>query len=53
MLHDIHERTALALPIILSGMKKRGYHVVQAVPAVGAPSKSAEKPGLWMTTTQR
>ncbi|MGO9472319.1 MAG: polysaccharide deacetylase family protein [Rhodomicrobium sp.] len=53
MLHDIHERTALALPIILSGMKKRGYHVVQAVPAVGAPSKSAAKPGLWMTTTQR
>ena len=52
MLHDIHERTALALPIILSEMKKRGYHVVQAVPAVHAPSKTAAKPDRWMTTTQ-
>jgi peptidoglycan/xylan/chitin deacetylase (PgdA/CDA1 family) len=32
MLHDIHRRTALALPAILSELKSRGYHIVHVVP---------------------
>jgi hypothetical protein len=31
--HDIQQRTALALPVLLRELKKRGYHVVHAVPA--------------------
>jgi len=33
MLHDIQRRTALALPAILSELKRRGYHIVHVVPA--------------------
>jgi peptidoglycan-N-acetylglucosamine deacetylase len=33
MLHDIHQRTAIALPAILSELKSRGYHIVHVVPA--------------------
>ncbi|MBJ7533043.1 polysaccharide deacetylase family protein [Rhodomicrobium vannielii ATCC 17100] len=36
LLHDIHQRTALALPIILQELKKRGYKIVHAVPVPGA-----------------
>ena len=31
--HDIQQRTALALPVLLRELKKRGYHAVHAVPA--------------------
>lgn len=44
LLHDIHERTASALPVILRELKKRGYHVVHVVPASGAIAKIEEKP---------
>lgn len=33
LLHDIHERTVEALPIIFGALKARGYHVVHVVPA--------------------
>jgi len=33
LLHDIHERTVEALPIILKELKTRGYHFVHVVPA--------------------
>jgi len=33
LLHDIHARTAAALPKILSEMKARGYKIVHVVPA--------------------
>jgi len=33
LLHDIHERTALALPALLRELKIRGYRIVHAVPA--------------------
>ncbi|MBT3069582.1 polysaccharide deacetylase family protein [Rhodomicrobium sp. Az07] len=36
LLHDIHQRTALALPVILRELKSRGYKVVHAVPTPGA-----------------
>jgi peptidoglycan/xylan/chitin deacetylase (PgdA/CDA1 family) len=32
LLHDIQERTVVALPRLLSELKKRGYHIVQPVP---------------------
>ena len=33
LLHDIHERTALALPELLRELKIRGYRIVHVVPA--------------------
>jgi peptidoglycan/xylan/chitin deacetylase (PgdA/CDA1 family) len=47
LLHDIHERTALALPILLKELKKRGYKVVHAVPAAPAQAQAAAKPNPW------
>ncbi len=38
LLHDIHQRTVEALPIILSELKARGFRIVHVVPA------SAERP---------
>ena len=44
LLHDIHDRTAKALPVLLRELKKRGYRVVHVVPATGAVAKIEEKP---------
>jgi peptidoglycan/xylan/chitin deacetylase (PgdA/CDA1 family) len=44
LLHDIHERTAVAVPVLLRELKKRGYRVVHVVPASGAVAKIEEKP---------
>ena len=44
LLHDIHKRTADALPVLLRELKKRGYRVVHVVPATGAVAKIEEKP---------
>ena len=33
LLHDIHERTATALPALLVELKARGYRIVHVVPA--------------------
>jgi peptidoglycan-N-acetylglucosamine deacetylase len=44
LLHDIHERTALAVPPLLRELKKRGYRVVHVVPASGAVAKIEEIP---------
>ncbi len=52
MLHDIHERTALALPLLFAEFKKRGYRIVQAVPADAAHPKTAASPGQWRERTQ-
>ena len=38
LLHDIHQRTVEALPIILAELKARGFRIVHIVPA------SAERP---------
>ena len=45
LLHDIHERTASALPIMLRELKKRGYRVVHAVPgdSHAVPGESLRK----------
>ncbi len=52
MLHDIHERTALAVPLILGELKKRGYRVVHVVPADAAHPKTAASPGRWGAIVQ-
>jgi peptidoglycan/xylan/chitin deacetylase (PgdA/CDA1 family) len=44
MLHDIHKRTALALPAFLNELKKRGYHIVHVVPASADHPKSVTIP---------
>ena len=38
LLHDIHQRTVEALPVILKELKERGYRIVHVVPS------SAERP---------
>ncbi len=45
-MHDIHERTAQALPTILRELKKRGYHIVHlvAAPAARAHTETTESP---------
>ena len=44
LLHDIHDRTARALPALLRELKKRGFRVVHVVPASGAVAKIDVKP---------
>jgi peptidoglycan/xylan/chitin deacetylase (PgdA/CDA1 family) len=50
LLHDIHQRTALALPMMLRELKARGFHIVQAVPADSTHPKTQAKPVEWMVT---
>jgi peptidoglycan/xylan/chitin deacetylase (PgdA/CDA1 family) len=47
MLHDIHRRTAQAVPLLLRELKARGYSVVHAVPADAAHPKTVASPELW------
>jgi peptidoglycan/xylan/chitin deacetylase (PgdA/CDA1 family) len=53
LLHDIHQATAMALPILLNQLKARGYHIVQAVSAGERPklpdlmASRAPKTGSW------
>ena len=45
LLHDIHGRTAAALPTLLSQLKEQGYKVVHVVPATEIkPAPSSETP---------
>jgi peptidoglycan/xylan/chitin deacetylase (PgdA/CDA1 family) len=48
LLHDIHERTVGALPIILSELKARAYHVVHVVPATEQVAKTETTPEQWI-----
>jgi peptidoglycan-N-acetylglucosamine deacetylase len=47
MLHDIHDRTAKALPLMFEAFKKKGYKVVLVTPAKGEhlaePAKAEHK----------
>ena len=47
LLHDIHERTARALPLLFRQLKASGYSVVHVVPADVAHPKTAATPGQW------
>jgi hypothetical protein len=48
LLHDIHERTVEALPIILNELKTHGYHIVHVVPATSQVAKTETTPAQWI-----
>jgi peptidoglycan-N-acetylglucosamine deacetylase len=48
LLHDIHQRTVLALPEILNELKSRGYKIVHVVPAAGDRPKTATSAQQWV-----
>lgn len=50
LLHDIHERTAVALPALLHELKSHGYRIVHVVPADSAHPKTAAKDHEWAST---
>jgi peptidoglycan-N-acetylglucosamine deacetylase len=47
LLHDIHERTAAALPKILHDLKERGYRIVHVVPAGPDLPPTPTEPEQW------
>jgi peptidoglycan-N-acetylglucosamine deacetylase len=47
LMHDIHERTATALPLILRELKKRGYKVVHVAPAPADGGQAEAKSASW------
>jgi peptidoglycan/xylan/chitin deacetylase (PgdA/CDA1 family) len=48
LLHDIHARTALMLPQLLRELKRRGYKIVQVVPASATQPKTPTTPDQWL-----
>jgi peptidoglycan/xylan/chitin deacetylase (PgdA/CDA1 family)/membrane-associated phospholipid phosphatase len=48
LLHDIHERTAEALPVILNELKTHGYHIVDVVAATSQVPKTETTPDQWI-----
>jgi peptidoglycan/xylan/chitin deacetylase (PgdA/CDA1 family) len=48
LLHDIQERTVEALPGLLKELKRRGYRIVQVVPASPDMPKTATDPSQWV-----
>jgi len=47
LLHDIHLKTALALPTLLQELKTRGYKIVHVVEAGPGQPKTATLPDQW------
>lgn len=47
LLHDIHEKTAVALPVILQELKARGFKIVHVVPTAPNRPKTATTPEQW------
>jgi peptidoglycan/xylan/chitin deacetylase (PgdA/CDA1 family) len=48
LLHDIHPRTVLALPVILRELRARGYHIVHVVPASESQPKTETTAEAWL-----
>jgi peptidoglycan-N-acetylglucosamine deacetylase len=48
LLHDIQTKTVEALPYLLRELKRRGYKIVQVVPATPERPKTATDPGQWV-----
>jgi hypothetical protein len=48
LLHDIHERTVVALPGLLNELKSRGYRIVHVVPATAERAKTPTEPAQWV-----
>jgi peptidoglycan/xylan/chitin deacetylase (PgdA/CDA1 family) len=53
LLHDIHQRTVEALPIILAELKERGFRIVHVVPATTERSATATVAGDWQMHARR
>jgi peptidoglycan/xylan/chitin deacetylase (PgdA/CDA1 family) len=51
LLHDIHEKTALAFPVILKELKARGFKIVHVVPATPDRPKTVTAPEQWAVHT--
>jgi peptidoglycan/xylan/chitin deacetylase (PgdA/CDA1 family) len=48
LMHDVQDKTALMLPVLLSELRLRGYRVVHMVPAGGrTPMASEQPPAGW------
>src|SRR5262249_48728114 len=47
LLHDIHPKTALALPTLLHELKAHGFKIVHVVPADAEHPKTATLPEQW------
>ncbi len=48
LLHDMQPATALALPRLLAELKKRGYRIVQVVPASATQPKTPTTADQWL-----
>lgn len=53
LLHDIHPATALALPRLLAELKRRGYRIVQVVPASATLPKTPTTEDQWLMKSAR
>jgi peptidoglycan-N-acetylglucosamine deacetylase len=53
LLHDIQAKTVEALPGLLRELKRRGYRVVQVVPATGDLAKTETDPQQWIVHAGR
>ena len=53
LLHDIHEKTAVALPVILQELKARGFKIVHVVPTAPDRPKTATTPEQWAAHVRR
>ena len=47
LLHDIHQRTVDALPMIIRDLKAKGYHIVHVVPASPTMPKTVTAANEW------
>jgi len=47
LLHDIHPKTAAALPVLLTELKARGYRIVHVVSASPEQPKTPTEPEAW------
>ena len=52
LLHDIHERTAEALPMLLNKLNSAGFRVVHVVPASPDRPKTVTAPTQWTLHTE-
>jgi peptidoglycan/xylan/chitin deacetylase (PgdA/CDA1 family) len=53
LLHDIHQRTVDALPIILSELKQRGFRIVHVVPATADRPATTTVASDWQMNSRR
>jgi peptidoglycan/xylan/chitin deacetylase (PgdA/CDA1 family) len=52
LLHDIHQRTVDALPLILRELKARGFHVVHVVPASAGQPVTETAAAAWLPNSR-